>query len=249
MFRQLTHFFVLSVFVISGCSTAIKDTNTPEGAFRAAEEYENDEMYEEALTKYAEVKNKFPYSRYAVEAELRIADVHYKKETWIDAQNNYQLFKDLHPKHPRIAYATHRLAMSYFNQLPSTIDRDLSVAEKAILYFDEVTRNYGNTEFAAEAKEKKAEARKMLAEKVLYIAEFYFIRDIYDSALLRYEKLLNEFSAEGYAPKALLGAGISALEVGERARGEQYLSQLVKSHSGTAEADRAPGVLRNYGIY
>ncbi len=243
--------FLVIVFCafLASCSSTVKDTNTPEGAFQAGEEYEKDELYEEALQKYSETKNKFPYSRYAVEAELRIADVHYKREAWIDAQNAYQLFKDLHPKHSKIAYVTHRLAMSYFNQLPSTIDRDLSVADKAILFFDDVTKNYDKSEFVEEAKAKRAEARKMQAEKALYIAEFYYIRDIYDSALIRYEKLLKEFSVEGYAPKALLGAGISAFEIGERSKGEQYLNQLVKNHAGTSESEEGESALRKYGVH
>jgi outer membrane protein assembly factor BamD len=242
----LSAFLLLSVV---SCSSTVKDTNTPEGAFQAAEEYDKDELYDEALQKFSEVKNKYPYSRYAAEAELRIADIHYKREAWIEAQNAYQLFKDLHPKHPKIAYVTHRLAMSYFNQLPTTIDRDLTVADKAILFFDDVIKNYDKSEFVEEAKTKRAEARKMQGEKMLYIAEFYYIRDIYDSALLRYETLLKDFTAEGFAPKALLGAGISAFEIGERAKGEQYLNQLVKSHSGTAEAEKGEDALRKYGVH
>lgn len=246
-FKSLICLLVFGFFV-SSCSSTTKDTNTPEGAFQAAEEYDKDELYEEALQKFSEVKNKYPYSRYATEAELRIADIHYKREAWIEAQNAYQLFKDLHPKHAKIAYVTHRLAMSYFNQLPSTIDRDLSVADKAILFFDDVIKNHSASEFISEAKEKRIEARKMQAEKVLYIAEFYYIRDIYDSALIRYESLLRDFSAEGFTPKALLGAGISALEEGERAKGEQYLNQLVKDFAGSSEAEKAASALGKYGL-
>ncbi len=242
-------FLIPICVLISSCSSATKDTNTAEAGFQAGEEYEKDELYEEALQKFTEVKNKFPYSRFAVEAELRIADVHFKRETWIDAQNAYQLFKDLHPKHPRIAYVTHRLGMSYFNQLPSSVDRDLTVADKAIVAFDDVLKSYDKSEFVEEAKAKRAEARKMQAEKVLYIAQFYYIRDIYDSALLRYEKLLKEFTSEGYAPKALLGAGISAFEIGERGKGEQYLQQLVKNYSGTSESQKGEDALRKYGAH
>lgn len=231
-----------------GCSTTNHDTNTPEGAFKAAEEYDNDEYFDEALTRYADVKNRFPYSKLATEAELRIADVHFKKESWVDAQNAYQLFKDLHPKHPRTDYVTHRLGLSYFNQLPSTIDRDLSVAEKAITVFDEVMANFPQTEFAKEAKEKREAARKMMGEKALYIANFYFIRDIFDSALLRYESLLLNFGNEGFGAQALLGAGVSAMEVGERARGEQHLRELLKRYPDSAQASEARGKLRTYGL-
>jgi outer membrane protein assembly factor BamD len=109
--------------LVVGCSSGEKyDTSTPEGAFKQAEEYEKDERYEEAVQKYAEVKNKFPYSRFATQAEMKIADVHFTREAFIEAAGAYQLFKEFHPKHPQADYVTFRLALSYFNQLPSSID-------------------------------------------------------------------------------------------------------------------------------
>ena len=62
--------------------------------------------------------------------------------------------------------------MSFFNQLPSTIDRDLSVAERAILYFDEVITSYATSPFAKDAAEYKTKSLKMLAEKEYYVGRF-----------------------------------------------------------------------------
>ena len=149
-----------------GCSSAEKlDTATPEGAYKAAEELEKDERYEEAIQKFTEVKNKHPYSRFATLAEMHIADVQFKREAYIEAQNAYQLFKDFHPKHPQADYVTFRLGLSYFNQLPSTIDRDLSLADKSILYFDEVINSFPSSQYVAEAKTKRDAALKMLGDK------------------------------------------------------------------------------------
>jgi outer membrane protein assembly factor BamD len=127
------------VFVTTGCSSFNEiDTSTPEGSYKLAQKYDKDERYEEAIVEYTSLKNKHPYSKLATEAELRIADIHFKREEFIEAQNSYQVFKEMHPSHPQIDYVTYRLGLSFFNQLPGTIDRDLSVADRAILYFDEV---------------------------------------------------------------------------------------------------------------
>src|ERR1041385_710242 len=135
--RKILYLMILSTTV--SCATGdLKDANTADANYKIAEEYEKDERFEEAITKYREVQNKFPYSRYAVMAKLKVADIQYSRENYIEAQNAYQLFKDLHPKHEKIDYVTFRLGMSYYMQLPSTIDRDLTQANKAILYFDEV---------------------------------------------------------------------------------------------------------------
>src|SRR5271154_4212480 len=106
-----------TAFLPNCASKDVTESNSAEAAFKAAEEFEKDERYEEALQKFNEVKNKHPYSKFAVEAELHVADIHYKREAFIEAATAYQLFKDFHPKNPKIDYVTFRLAMSYYEQL------------------------------------------------------------------------------------------------------------------------------------
>src|SRR4051812_20700491 len=93
-----------------GCSSIDKiDASTPEGAYKLAEAYEKDERYDEAVQKYQDVRTKFPYSKLSTQAELKIADVNFKREAYAEAQASYQLFKDFHPKHAQIDYVTFRL--------------------------------------------------------------------------------------------------------------------------------------------
>jgi outer membrane protein assembly factor BamD len=228
-------------------STDHTDAATPEGAYKIAEDLEKDERYEEAVARYSDVKNKHPYSRFATMAELKIADVQYKRESYIEAQNAYQLFKEFHPKHPQADYVTFRLGMSYFNQLPKTIDRDLSVAEKAIQYFDEVANSFPSSTFVAEAKQKRQEALKMLAEKEIYIANFYVKKKQFDSALKRFETVLKIYPNLGFDAQALYGAAQSAFESGEKERGQQHLKNLYGLFPGSDEAKRAKNEFQKYG--
>lgn len=231
----------------SGCSTIDQiDASTPEGAFRLAEEYEKDERYDEAVQKFQDVRSKFPYSKFATMAELKIADVHFAREAYAESAASYQLFKDFHPKHPQSDYVTYRLGLSYFNQLPSTIDRDLTVADKAILYFDELVTSYPQSQHVADARIKKDTALRMLAKKELYIANFYFSRKTYDSALKRFEGLLKTYPSLGLDSQALFGAAKSAFELGEKDRGQTHLRQLTSLFPSSEEAQRAKSELSKY---
>lgn len=233
---------------LSGCSTTqIADPNSAEGMYKTAEELEKDDRFEEAITKLNELRNKHPYSRYATEAELKVADIHFKKESFIESQTAYQLFKDFHPKYVRSDYVTFRLAMSYFNQLPGTIDRDLSSAFKSIQYFDEVLHSYSTSDYAREAKEKRTECYKMLAEKEMYIGNFYYIREMFDSAQKRFENLLAKYSGYGFDDEALYKAGVSAYESGDPENGKKYLEQLLKVHPNSNNAARGRQALEKYG--
>lgn len=226
---------ISSIWALSGCSSGDKKADTPEGAYQIAQEFDKDERYEEAIKRYQEIKNKFPYSKYATMSELAVADAYFKQESYPEAQVAYQSFKDLHPKHSKIDYVTYRLAMSFYNQLPPTTDRDLTLSQSTLLYFDEVITQFPNSEYVAEARDKKATVLKMLAEKEDYIAEFYFIREKYDSALARYEGLMRKYPGQGYDAKALSRAAVSASKNGEPDKAKRYLAELQRKFPGTDE--------------
>src|SRR5438128_2158337 len=90
-------YFLASCFLglglLSACSSTPTgvDPNSAEGMFKTAEELEGDDRYDEAITKFNELKNKYPYSHFATDAELRVADIQFKREAFIEAQTAYQL--------------------------------------------------------------------------------------------------------------------------------------------------------------
>lgn len=218
------------IATFSACSSTDKRSESAEGAYAIAQEYEADGRYEEAIKRFQEVRSKFPYSKYATMAELAVADTYFKQESFAEAQTSYQLFKDLHPKHGQIDYVTFRLALSYFKQLPSTIDRDLTLADNAIISFDEVIKQYPNSSYVEEAKTYRSQAIKMLAEKEEYIADFYYRREQWDSALGRYQDLVLKFPKQGFDEKSLSRMAICAFKLGDEDKASGYLSKLEKSY-------------------
>ena len=218
-------FSVVTVFS-AGCSSSEKKATTPEGMLARAQEYENDERFEEAIRRYQEVRSKFPYSPQALESELAVADVYYKQESYPEAQTAYQSFRDLHPKHAKIAYVTYRYAMSLYMQMPETIDRDMSLAPDTILAFNEVIKKFPASEYVKESEEKKSELIRKMAEKEMYVGDFYFKRGTYDSALPRFEYVLKEYPGIGFDEKALIRAAYSAYKIGDPNKARKYISQL-----------------------
>lgn len=235
----LTKLFVVSLLIL-GCSSSDKiDTNTAEGAYKLAQKYEKDERYEEAITYYSEVKNKYPYSNFATESELRIADIEFVRENYVEAETAYKLFKEFHPTHLQSDYVTFRLGLSVFHQLPATIDRDLALAQVAIDHFSSVINSYSKSKYVAEATQYRTKSQQMLADKAHYIAEFYFIREKWESSLGRYEELIKNFPGRGYEARALYGATLSAYKFKDLDKAKSYFKQLLAEHPDSAELARA----------
>jgi outer membrane protein assembly factor BamD len=239
----------ISLSSLQGCATggaSVSESSSAELAFKDALEFESDERYEEALAKFNEIKNKHPYSKFAVESELHIADIQFKRENFIEAQTAYQLFKDFHPKNPKSDYVTFRLALSLFNQLPPTADRDLVPTTKAIQYFTEVINAYPTSQYVKESQDKKLICLKMLAEKEAYIGNYYFIRAKYDSAQRRYEALLMKYPNLGFDEEAHYRAGIAAFEQGENLEGKRHLEALLEKYPNSSYASGAKSALEKY---
>jgi outer membrane protein assembly factor BamD len=180
--------------VASSCSTTEVSESDPAAMMKDIEDDIESSRYILALEKLQKVKNQHPYSRQAVDAKLRIADVYFLQENFAEAAASYEAFRDLHPKHPKLPYAAYRVGLSYFSDLPSLPARDLSAGYRAEEAFKEFLLRYPADENAPAAREKLVETNRILAEKEMYIGNFYFKREMWEAAKGRYSKVVNLYA-------------------------------------------------------
>jgi outer membrane protein assembly factor BamD len=185
-----------------GCSTASVDENDPQALYQEAEEDIKNDHYQIAIDKLRSIKNKFPYSKYAIDAQLRIADIFFMQESFGDAAASYEAFRDLHPRHEKVGYAMFRIGKSHFLDSPSNVARDLTSAQKALDAYRDYLKRFPSAPESEEANKDINEVRRLLAEKELYIADFYYKRDFYDSAKPRYKKVIDLYPETDAAKKA-----------------------------------------------
>ena len=232
---KLLFIFTISLTFFS-CASEEKLADTPEAAFAIAQEFEKSDRNQIAIQRYMDVKNKYPYSSLATEAELAIADIYFKTEDYSEAQISYQNFREFHPKHSKTDYVIFRIGLSYFQQLPETIDRDLSLANDAIYAFNELIKKFPGSDYKTEAEEYRKKAFTMLNEKELYVADFYFKQKMYDSAFNRYEMSYKKFSGFGLDARSVAGAIRSARELNDNEKEKRYLDILNSKFADSKEA-------------
>ena len=167
--------------------------DTAQELFEAGNDAMRARNYIAASRLFSKLKDNFPFSPYAVEAELSLADAYFLDEEWGMAVDAYKEFEAMRPRHPAIPYVLFQIGMANMRGYPS-IDRPAMQIEEAYFYFQRLRESYPGTEYAAAAVEKMAEARRILAKHELFYADFYFRMKRYASALSRYDVILREFS-------------------------------------------------------
>jgi len=157
---------------------------------------------ESAIEAFRELKDKYPYSPYAITAEIRVADALYRKALYEEAFEAYSEFERLHPKNPETPYVIYQKGMCHFDQV-TTIDRDQSHTLLAKEEFERVLKKYPSTEYARMARIKIRECYIFLARYELYVAHFYFKQKHYRAAMGRYEYVLQNYPDLGQYEEAV----------------------------------------------
>ena len=218
------------MFGISCASTDSKN-NTPEKIdLQKAKDFQQAGRYELAIEYYSNVKNKYPLSPEAVEAELELAETYYLQGSHVEARVAFEAFIDLHPMHEKVDFADYRIAMSYYKQLPSTIDRDVTPAVLGIKEIDRFLETYPKSQYVQELKEKKLECQKKLAEKERYIANYYFKQEAYRAAAGRYRTILKKHRNLGFDEEALHRLSICYSELKLKKKAKKVIQMFIKHY-------------------
>ena len=179
-----------AIFLFSCATKRPEGSTEAEILFKEAKELIGKSRYIQANEKLNAIRSQFPYSYYATHAELLQADILFSQENYAEAASAYILFRDFHPKHSELGYVIFRISESFYRQLPSTFDRDLTAGVEAIKYFKELIQSYPNTEYVKDAQARIDQIEAMIEQKEIYIADFYFRTKDFEAAKARYEDIL-----------------------------------------------------------
>ena len=192
---------VIVAFSFLACGPKNKvEKLAPELAEDARVQFEK-ERYKEAIDIYTKLRDWYPFNTLAVEAELNIAEAHFKMKEYDEAAIAYEEFEKLHPRHESIDYIIRQQALCYFNRLDSE-DRDQTQAIKAYSILARLTQQFPESTYVEEAEKQKAECLKSLAAHEMYVGRFYLKARNYKSALGRFETVLDAYPGLGFDAEA-----------------------------------------------
>lgn len=169
------------------------DPADPSQNFAYARAPYDDEMYEVAITRLGEFKSRFPYSKNASDAEIMIANSHFKLSQFPEAAAAYEQFVKLHPRHPEADLAQYRIGESYWSEAPEEIDREQEFTLKAVDEWEKLVANYPDSKYRADADKFLNTGKRRVADHSEFIARFYCKQEIYHACAYRYIELAEQY--------------------------------------------------------
>ncbi len=153
---------------------------------------END--YDTAIEYYEKLEARYPFGRYAMQAQLDVAYAHYKNEEPELAIAAADRFIKLHPTNPYVDYAYYLKGIVNFNRSVGFFDRfipvdssqrDPGAAADSFKDFSELIRKFPDSPYSADAMKRLIHLRNNMAKYQVHVARYYMRRGAYLAAVNR----------------------------------------------------------------
>jgi outer membrane protein assembly factor BamD len=159
--------------------------------------------YKEAVELFQKLKDRYPYSKLAVHAELKLADSLFKRKEFEEAAEAYIEFERLHPRNEAVPYVIYQQGMCHFLRM-GKIDRDQTSTKNAVKEFERLQRKFPDDPFSMMAERRIRKCISNLAEHEFYVGRFYYKSGHYVAALKRFEYLINHYPDAGQYEETLV---------------------------------------------
>jgi outer membrane protein assembly factor BamD len=217
---------VVAMLLFSGCAfffDSKTDVKTAQELVNDGMEAFNSQRYRAAIESFDKLKDWYPFSKYAILAELKIADAHFYLGEYEAAIAAYESFENLHPRNDATPYVVFQRGLCYIEEL-ETVDRDQTSAKKAIETFNRLKKTYPDSEYIAQADNYIRLCLKNLAGHEFYVGEFYFKNKKYKAAVVRFRTVVSSYPDVGLTEKAIEYIARCEIEQAKQASPEKKAS-------------------------
>ncbi len=197
---------LLIALTLSGCSVFEEKDETlgwsQQKLFTEATEEMRSGNYERAIKYYEILESRYPFGKYAHQAQLNVAYAYYRYSEPESALSAADRFIKLHPGHPATAYAYYLRGLVNFNRTLGFLDRfvptdtaqrDPGAALESYKDFAEVVRLFPDSEYTEDSARRMLYLRNNLARHEVKVAGYYMRRGAFLAAANRAEQVVQNY--------------------------------------------------------
>ncbi|AFL75232.1 outer membrane protein assembly factor BamD [Thiocystis violascens] len=216
--RTLTRLPVLLLVVaLAGCGIFGKEIDPTEG-WSAAKLYAeaaselDSSNYTRAVELYEKLESRYPFGRYAMQAQLDVAYAHYRAEEPEKAIAAADRFIKLYPQNPFVDYAYYLKGIVNYNRSVGFLDRyiptdpsqrDPGSALDAFTDFSALVERFPDSKYSEDARQRMLYLRNNLARHEVNVARYYMRRGAYLAAANRANYVIERFQRTSAVEDAL----------------------------------------------
>ena len=158
--------------------------------------------YEKAIKLYEKLELRYPYGRYAQQAQLEIAYAYYKDKDVASAIAAADRFIKLHPNHPSVDYAYYLRGLASFNDDLGLLgayagqdmtERDPKAAHQAFDAFKDLVTRFPDSKYTPDSIQRMNYLVNTLASHEVNVARYYMKRSAFVAAANRAQYALKNY--------------------------------------------------------
>jgi outer membrane protein assembly factor BamD len=189
---------VLAAFALCGCDS-LKDRDETVGwsaqkLYGEAKDLMASRTWDKAIKYLEKLEARYPYGRYAQQAQLEVAYCYWKNGERASAMAAADRFIKLYPNHSNVDYAYYLKGLVNFNEadgITSLIDkmdlteRDSKGTRESFDSFKEVVNRFPDSKYAPDAAARMRYLVNSLAQYEVHVARYYMKRSAFVAAANR----------------------------------------------------------------
>jgi outer membrane protein assembly factor BamD len=205
--RALASVLLAATLTLGGCGLLPEVIDETAGwsaqkLYAEAKDNLNSGNYERAVKLFETLEARYPFGRYAQQAQLEVAYAYYKDNEPISAIAACDRFIKLHPNHPNVDYAYYLKGLANFNDdlglLGKLVDQDLTerdprAARDAFLAFKELVTRFPDSKYAEDSTARMKYLVNALASNEVHVAKYYLKRRAWVAAANRAKEVLKTY--------------------------------------------------------
>ena len=191
--KNFTLFTFMVASLMISCSVDEKNVFTdPQEYFDKGVKAFDKKKWDKAIENFNMVILNSPGGELADDSQLKLGDCYFNKKEYLLAISEYQQLVERYSYSPFAEEAYYKTALSYFKISPKyPLDQDNTL--KAFQYMQDFLDTYPTSEYLEAAEEKIDEIRGKLAKKIYESGYLYIKMQEWDSAILYFDDLLEQY--------------------------------------------------------
>ncbi len=213
--RMLRLAAAASLALAAACGSVGADPTakmTPEQLYAEAKDEMAAGNWQRARELLTKLEARYPFGRYAQQAQIEVAYTHYKEGDSAQAISACDRFLKLNPNHPFADYVYYLKGLATFNDDLGLFGRtfgmdptarDPKAMREAFDVYKELVARFPDSRYAADASARMNYLVTAMAQSEVNIARFYLQRGAYVAAAQRAQGAVRDYSGTPAAEEAL----------------------------------------------